>query len=130
MFVSKKFSVVLIELASLLLGGCAANSYWKPDPEWYDFKPTEIALLQVEDPSVQCGFAARSVLGCAMMRYATNQCTVLVKARMPVQASSCVVTHELRHCFGDFHRAFDNMPHYSIDCGDGEFYLGPVQAKE
>jgi hypothetical protein len=129
MFVSRKFPGALIGLASLLLGGCAANNYWKPDAEWYDFKPTEITLLQVEDPSAICGFAANSILGCTLMRHAISQCTVLLKARLPVQASSCIVTHELRHCFGDFHYAFDKMTHYSIDCGDGEFYLGPAQAE-
>jgi hypothetical protein len=49
---------------------------------------------------------------------------VFVKSSLSQDAHDCTVTHEVRHCFGDQHNAFNNVPHYAIDCGDGEVW-GP-----
>ena len=117
----------LAGLAVLLLAGCASGTYWQADSAWFGFKPTHISVIEKEDPSALCGAAPQSVFGCAIMQRTMNHCTVFVNSRLTDQAYSCTVTHEMRHCFGDHHRAFDNRPHYAIDCGDGEVYGGMMK---
>jgi hypothetical protein len=116
-------------LAALVLGGCAsAGSYWETDAKWVNFKPTDIVLLEPDDPSIICRKAPHSVLGCAILQPEINTCTVVLKSRLPRNAFSCALTHEMRHCLGDFHTAYNDRPHYALDCGDGTLYSGPMQA--
>jgi len=116
----------LAGLAAFLLTGCASNSYWQSDPAWSGFKPTEILVVEKDDPSPFCRTALQSVLGCAIRQREANQCTVFLKSRLSQGAHNCTLAHEMRHCYGDHHNAFNDRPHYAIDCGNGEVYGAPA----
>jgi hypothetical protein len=115
----------LAALTVLVLGGCAPI-YWQQDLAWVGYKPTQILVVEKDDPSQLCSAAPQSVWGCAIRQREAHDCVVFIKARLPYAAYNCVITHEVRHCFGDQHDAFNEVPHNSVDCGNGEFYV-PTQ---
>jgi hypothetical protein len=112
--------------AAALLAGCTSDGYWQPNPAWHGFRPAQIAVVEIDDPSAHCGGAPRSLLGCAVRQREQNHCTVYVRSQLPYPAFACVVTHETRHCVGDDHLRANDRPHYAVDCGTGEMYSGPV----
>jgi len=117
----------LAALTALVLGGCA-SPYWQQDPAWAGYKPTQISVVEKDDPSQFCSAAPQSVWGCAVRQREMNHCIVFIKASLPYEAYGCTMTHEVRHCFGEQHDAFNALPHYAIDCGNGEIYTASAQA--
>ncbi len=117
----------LAALTVLVLSGCT-SIYWQQDPAWLSYKPTQIAVVEKDDPSQLCSAAPQSVWGCAIRQRETNHCIVFIKSRLPYEAHNCVITHEVRHCFGQQHDAFNGVPHNSVDCGNGQFYIPSQQA--
>ena len=122
-----KLRTKLAALTVLVLGGCA-STYWQQDPAWVGYKPTQISVVDKDDPSPLCSAAPQSVWGCAIRQRETNHCIVFIKASLPYEAYSCTMTHEVRHCFGDQHDAFNAVPRYALDCGNGEIHIPSVQA--
>ncbi len=119
--------VTLAALGILALGGCA-STYWQRDTAWVGYKPTQISVVESDDPSQPCAAAPHSLWGCAVKQRNSDDCVVFIRSRLPYAAYNCVVTHEVRHCFGDQHDAFNNVPHNSVDCGNGQFYAPPARA--
>ena len=119
---------VALAATPMVLAACAPIPYLASNPTWYGFKPTQIELVEKEDPGPACGAAPYSVLGCAVRQRQQNQCTVFIKSELPYRTFSCVVTHETRHCVGDDHLGTDGRPNFAVDCGTGELYSGPVRA--
>jgi hypothetical protein len=116
-------------LAVLFLSGCAStSSYWERDHAWAEYSPTQIAIVAKDDPSPLCGAPLESVLGCAVRQRNEDRCTVFVNSRLPNDAYRCVVTHEMRHCFGERHDAANAKKHFAVDCGNGELYMAPARA--
>lgn len=121
-----KLRTKLATLMVLVFSGCA-STYWQQDPAWVGYKPTQISVVEKDDPSQLCNATPQSVWGCAIRQRETNHCIVFIKFSLPYEAYSCTMTHEVRHCFGEQHDAFNAMPHYSIDCGNGEIYMASLQ---
>lgn len=122
-----KLCVKLGALTALALSGCT-STYWQRDPAWAGYTPMRISVIEKDDPSQVCGAVPQSVWGCAMWQRETNDCIVFIRSGLPHEAYSCTTTHEVRHCFGEHHRAFDSVPHYSLDCGNGESYVPSARA--
>ena len=117
-----KLRAQLAALTVLVLGGCT-SVYWQPDSAWAGYKPTQISVVERDDLSRPCSAAPHAVWGCAIRQRAMDDCIVFIRAKLPYDAYNCVVTHEVRHCFGDQHDAFNGVPHNSVDCGNGRFYV-------
>lgn len=117
-----KLRTTLAALTALVLSGCA-SIYWQQDPAWVGYKPTQIAVVEKDDPSQLCSAAPQSVWGCAIRQRETNDCIVFIKSRLPYEAYQCVITHEVRHCFGEQHDAFNGVPQHGVDCGNGDLHI-------
>jgi len=110
-------------LTVFALSGCA-STFWQQDPDWVDYRPTQISVVEHDDPSQVCGVAPRSLLACAIRHRDTNNCVVAIKSGLTHQAYTCTIMHEARHCFGGQHNARSN---YAIDCGNGDIYTPKQQ---
>jgi hypothetical protein len=96
-----------------LLSGCATQG-----PYWVYSGRAPIEIKEIRFVDYPCG---RRLDGCAKL----SEGIMELRRGMTAAQIQCVKRHEEQHFAGLDHPSYNEMPHFSTDCGDGTAWITP-----